>query len=125
MIWRTTGAQVLDIHGNMKQTRRTQVFYEFCKAQSGILLCTDVAARGLDIPYVDWIIQFDPPTSPQWHVHRVGRTARGASGKGKALLFLTPEELGFVHYLRTARPDMILHEFEFPASKIANIQVRV
>lgn len=51
----------MDIHGKMKQARRTTTFFDFSKRDEGILLCTDVAARGLDIPYVDWIIQYDPP----------------------------------------------------------------
>ena len=54
-------AQVLDIHGRQKQQKRTATFFEFCRATSGVLLCTDVAARGLDIPEVNWIVQFDPP----------------------------------------------------------------
>ena len=53
--------QVLDIHGRQKQQKRTATFFEFCRATSGVLLCTDVAARGLDIPEVNWIVQFDPP----------------------------------------------------------------
>jgi ATP-dependent RNA helicase DDX18/HAS1 len=53
--------QALDIHGKQKQQKRTTTFFQFCKAQKGVLLCTDVAARGLDIPSVDWIVQFDPP----------------------------------------------------------------
>lgn len=56
---------VLDIHGRQKQAKRTNTFFEFCNAKTGILLCTDVAARGLDIPAVDWIIQFDPPDDPK------------------------------------------------------------
>jgi ATP-dependent RNA helicase DDX18/HAS1 len=71
-----------DIHGKQKQAKRTTTFFDFCKAKSGVLLCTDVAARGLDIPYVDWIIQYDPPDDPKEYIHRVGRTARGASGAG-------------------------------------------
>ncbi len=43
--------------GKQKQTKRTTTFFQFCNAESGILLCTDVAARGLDIPDVDWIVQ--------------------------------------------------------------------
>ena len=63
--------------GKQKQTKRTSTFFQFCNADSGILLCTDVAARGLDIPDVDWIVQFDPPDDPREYIHRVGRTARG------------------------------------------------
>lgn len=91
---------VTDIHGKQKQQRRTTAYFEFCQAEKGVLLCTDVAARGLDIPAVDWIIQYDPPDDPKEYIHRVGRTARGKSGKGRALLLLLPEELGFLAYLK-------------------------
>ena len=94
---------VMDIHGRQKQQKRTTTFFQFCKQKTGTLLCTDVAARGLDIPDVDWIIQFDPPDDPKEYIHRVGRTARGAKGKGRALLFLTPEEIGFLRYLKVAK----------------------
>jgi len=82
-------------------------------------LCTDVAARGLDIPAVDWIIQFDPPDDPKEYIHRVGRTARGINTIGRALLFLLPEEVAFLKYLRNAK--VTLNEFEFPIKKIANV----
>lgn len=176
---------VKDIHGKQKQQKRTATFFEFCQAETGVLLCTDVAARGLDIPgacplrhtlypspsqlsayvqsprhsvsrvgllssgsaslnalrtlqqqaragqiwqaqgmglrsswhttdgaaavtvrrcmggaAVDWIIQYDPPDDPKEYIHRVGRTARGKGGKGRALLLLLPEELGFLTYLQ-------------------------
>ncbi|GFR47135.1 hypothetical protein Agub_g8823 [Astrephomene gubernaculifera] len=111
---------VKDIHGKQKQQKRTTTFFEFCQAEKGILLCTDVAARGLDIPAVDWIIQFDPPDDPREYIHRVGRTARGKEGRGRALLLLLPEELGFLRYLKDAKVP--LNEYEFPTSKLANVQ---
>lgn len=110
---------VLDLHGKQKQQKRTNTFFEFCNAPSGILLCTDVAARGLDIPKVDWIIQFDPPDDPRDYIHRVGRTAR-AGKAGKSLLFLLESELGFLRYLKEAKVP--LNEFTFPADRIANVQ---
>lgn len=111
---------VLDLHGKQKQAKRTNTFFEFCNAKQGILICTDVAARGLDIPAVDWIVQFDPPDDPRDYIHRVGRTARGTDGKGKSLMFLTPSELGFLRYLKAA--NVPLNEYEFPSNKIANVQ---
>ncbi|KAL1955954.1 hypothetical protein VTO42DRAFT_7939 [Malbranchea cinnamomea] len=111
---------VLDLHGKQKQQKRTNTFFEFCNAKQGILICTDVAARGLDIPAVDWIIQFDPPDDPRDYIHRVGRTARGANGKGRSLMFLQPSEVGFLKHLKEARVPVV--EFEFPAKKIINVQ---
>lgn len=113
----------LDIHGRQKQAKRTKTFFEFCNAKTGILLCTDVAARGLDIPAVDWIVQYDPPDDPREYIHRVGRTARGSDGTGRALLFLLPEELTFLRYLKKAKVP--LNEYEFPQNKIANVQTQL
>lgn len=111
---------VLDLHGKQKQQKRTNTFFEFCNAKKGTLICTDVAARGLDIPAVDWIVQFDPPDDPRDYIHRVGRTARGSQGKGKSLMFLQPSEVGFLKYLKEARVPLV--EFEMPMSKVLNIQ---
>ncbi|XP_061364660.1 DEAD-box ATP-dependent RNA helicase 27-like [Gastrolobium bilobum] len=115
-----TGLDCLNIHGKQKQHARTTTFFNFCKAEKGILLCTDVAARGLDIPDVDWIVQYDPPDEPKEYIHRVGRTARGEGGKGNALLFLIPEELRFLHYLKAAKVPV--KEYAFDDKKLANIQ---
>ncbi|PGH15323.1 ATP-dependent RNA helicase HAS1 [Helicocarpus griseus UAMH5409] len=111
---------VLDLHGKQKQQKRTNTFFEFCNATQGTLICTDVAARGLDIPAVDWIVQFDPPDDPRDYIHRVGRTARGANGKGRSLMFLQPSEVGFLKHLKEARVPVV--EFDFPAKKIVNVQ---
>lgn len=56
-----------------------------------------------DLSAVDWIIQYDPPDDPREYIHRVGRTARGKEGRGRALLLLMPEELGFLKYLKQAK----------------------
>ena len=111
--------EVQAIHGKQKQQKRTTTFFQFCKQDKGILCCTDVAARGLDIPDVDWIVQYDPPDDPKEYIHRVGRTARGTNNQGRALLFLLPEETAFLRYLRLAKVE--LNEYEFPSSKVANI----
>ncbi|KAL7801955.1 P-loop containing nucleoside triphosphate hydrolase protein [Trichoderma afarasin] len=111
---------VLDLHGKQKQQKRTNTFFEFSNAPHGILICTDVAARGLDIPAVDFIVQFDPPDNTRDYIHRVGRTARGTDAKGRSLLFLQPNEVGFLSYLKAARVPVV--EFEFPRKKIINVQ---
>lgn len=108
--------QVLDIHGKQKQQKRLETYYEFCKMEKGILFCTDVAARGLDIPSVDWIVQFDPPDDVKEYIHRVGRTCRGANSKGQALLFILPSEKGYLKVLEQA--NVKLNEFEFPENKL-------
>ena len=112
--------QVMEIHGRQKQSKRTNTFYEFANAKKGVLLCTDVAARGLDIPEVHWIIQYDPPDDTKEYIHRVGRTCRGLNNNGKALIFLLPEEKGYLAHLKLAKVQ--LNEFEFPENKLANIQ---
>ncbi|KAL9128824.1 MAG: hypothetical protein Q9217_002577 [Psora testacea] len=111
---------VLDLHGKQKQQKRTNTFFEFCNASHGTLLCTDVAARGLDVPAVDYIVQYDPPDDPKNYIHRVGRTARGANAKGRSLMFLQPSEIGFLKHLKDARVPLV--EYDFPATRILNVQ---
>jgi len=88
------------LHGSVPQKMRQSVFKEFCAAKTGVLFCTDVAARGLDLPRVDWILQFDPPCETTDYVHRVGRTARRGLG-GSALLFLLPSEANYTQLLHS------------------------
>ncbi|CAH0399193.1 unnamed protein product [Chilo suppressalis] len=94
---------VLCIHGKMNQADRTATIGNFYNADAMALLCTDLAARGLDIPAVDWIVQFDPPSDTNEYIHRVGRTARGLGTTGNAVLLLRPEEEDFVNYLKDAK----------------------
>jgi len=87
------------LHGRMKQAARETTLASFAGATSGVLLATDVAARGLDIPDVHWVVQHDPPQDPSAFVHRCGRTAR-MGRSGSALAFLTPAELPYVDFLK-------------------------
>jgi ATP-dependent RNA helicase DDX55/SPB4 len=73
------------LHRKMSQKKRDKVYSTFLAASSGILLCTDILARGIDIPDVQWIIQYDPPQHSDSFLHRVGRTAR-AGKKGMVSL---------------------------------------
>ncbi|XP_057980666.1 DEAD-box ATP-dependent RNA helicase 18 [Malania oleifera] len=89
-------------HGGMQQKARQKALGLFTGLSSGILLCTDVAARGLDIPGVDCIVQYDPPQDPNVFIHRVGRTAR-MGREGNAIVFLLPKEEAYVEFLRLRR----------------------
>ncbi|XP_012862857.3 probable ATP-dependent RNA helicase DDX31 [Echinops telfairi] len=92
------GLTFLRLHGHMEQEERTAVFQEFSHSQTGILLCTDVAARGLDLPQVTWIVQYNAPSSPAEYIHRIGRTAR-IGCPGSSLLVLAPSEAEYVDSL--------------------------
>uniref|UniRef100_A0A1B6CXC2 ATP-dependent RNA helicase n=1 Tax=Clastoptera arizonana TaxID=38151 RepID=A0A1B6CXC2_9HEMI len=89
--------KIFSIHGKMKD-KRYKIFDLFRAADSGLLICTDVMARGVDIPYVNWVIQYDPPSSAAAFVHRCGRTAR-IGNFGSALLMLMPNEETYVEFI--------------------------
>ena len=76
------------IHGDLRQSKREKVILQFRKNRFQILVATDVAARGLDIPHIEHVINYDIPQNPEDYIHRIGRTAR-AGAKGRALTFLT------------------------------------
>eukprot|EP00117_Sycon_ciliatum_P034193 scpid55876/ scgid26151/ ATP-dependent RNA helicase DDX55; DEAD box protein 55 len=84
------------LHG--KKSSRQRVFDTFKDRENGILVCTDVLARGVDIPVVQWVIQYDPPSAASAFVHRCGRTAR-IGQEGNALLFLLPPEESYIEFL--------------------------
>jgi ATP-dependent RNA helicase DDX55/SPB4 len=102
------------LHGKMVQKRREKAMerYRACRDKNdesekgGALFCTDVAARGLDVTDVHWVVQFDPPQDPSFYVHRVGRAAR-AGKLGASLLFLTRKEEPYVDFLRMRKIPLI------------------
>lgn len=85
------GIPLLHLHGRQKQEARLQITKRFTSAKHSCLFATDVVARGVDFPAVDWVIQMDCPEDADTYIHRVGRTARYQS-KGRAVLFLDPSE---------------------------------
>jgi len=95
------GTTVLGLYGTLHQLRRMAIYDEFCeKDGAACMFATDIAARGLDFPAVDWVIQYDCPEDATTYLHRVGRTARNAA-VGQSLLVLLPsEETGMSQQLR-------------------------
>jgi ATP-dependent RNA helicase RhlE len=79
------------IHGDKDQKDRMKVLNEFRSGNTKILIATDVSARGIDIPDVDFVVNYDLPEQPENYVHRVGRTGRGDK-KGFAISFCSKEE---------------------------------
>mmetsp|Transcript_35980 Transcript_35980/g.56155 ORF Transcript_35980/g.56155 Transcript_35980/m.56155 type:complete len:304 (-) Transcript_35980:98-1009(-) len=103
--------------GKMVQKKREKTYADFVSSEHAVLFCTDVAARGLDIPDVSWIIQFDAPQDPQHFIHRVGRTGRMGK-RGQTLIFLAPEERPYISFLASLGVKAL--EIE-PASAVHNI----
>ncbi len=85
------GIPLMHLHGRQKQTARLDITTKFSATKNSCLLATDVVARGLDFPAVDWVIQLDCPEDADTYIHRVGRTAR-YERDGRAVLFLEPSE---------------------------------
>ncbi|VDK38035.1 unnamed protein product [Taenia asiatica] len=95
------------LHRKMR-SKRVAEFDKFRSTERGVLLCTDVMARGIDVPGVNWVLQWDPPSNANFFVHRCGRTAR-CGAEGRAVLFLAPTEVAYVDFLRINQ-NVILFE---------------
>jgi ATP-dependent RNA helicase DDX31/DBP7 len=92
------------LHGNIPHKERHNIMSQFSdisklNKEAAIMITTDVAARGLNLPSVNWIVQYDPPCETADYIHRAGRAAR-AGKAGHALLFLLPSELQYVEVLK-------------------------
>ena len=94
------GISLMKLYGRHKQTSRLETTMKFSQAQHACLFATDIVARGLDFPAIDWVVQVDCPEDAATYVHRVGRSARFGR-KGKSLLMLLPlEEEGMLKRLK-------------------------
>jgi len=85
------GLRAVALQGNMSQSQRDRAMRGFRQGQYDILVATDIAARGLDVAGIDYVINFDPPSTPETYTHRIGRTGR-SDASGKACTFVTPAD---------------------------------
>ncbi len=92
---KSKGREAALLHGDLRQSERTQILKRFKAKELKILVATDVASRGLDIDGVQAIINFDPPTDEDFYVHRIGRTAR-ASKEGVAYTLIDSAQVGYI-----------------------------
>ncbi|KAF9247068.1 DEAD-domain-containing protein [Melanogaster broomeanus] len=107
--------KLFSLHGHLPPAARTRALSAFSSTLSSsiapsILLATDVAARGLDIPHVEVVIQFDPPSDPKAFSHRCGRTAR-AGRSGRAYVFLAGRETEYVDFLAVRKIPIRRHPY--------------
>lgn len=100
------------IHGDLPQNKRGRVIEAFRTSRTRILVATDVAARGLDIPHVMHVINYDLPQSPEDYIHRIGRTGR-AGAEGNALCFVTREDISMWRSIvKLMDPESVKDEFK-------------
>ncbi|KAM5147862.1 putative ATP-dependent RNA helicase DDX47 [Mantella aurantiaca] len=135
LLLRNLGFTAIPLHGQMSQNKRLGSLNKFKAKSRSILLATDVASRGLDIPHVDVVINFDIPTHSKDYIHRVGRTAR-AGRSGKAITFVTQYDVELFqrieHIIGKKLPAfstqeeevMLLNERVAEAQRIARIELR-
>ncbi|XP_008276370.1 probable ATP-dependent RNA helicase DDX10 [Stegastes partitus] len=117
------GMPLLALHGKQQQMKRVEVYNDFLKKQNAVLFATDIAARGLDFPAVNWVLQFDCPEDADTYIHRVGRTARYKEG-GEALLLLLPsEEKGMVEELQEKKVP--INKIQVNPEKLQNVQQKL
>uniref|UniRef100_A0A8C5Q628 RNA helicase n=1 Tax=Leptobrachium leishanense TaxID=445787 RepID=A0A8C5Q628_9ANUR len=135
LLLRNLGFTAISLHGQMSQNKRLGSLNKFKSKSRSILLATDVASRGLDIPHVDVVINFDIPTHSKDYIHRVGRTAR-AGRSGKAITFVTQYDVELFqrieHLIGKKLPAfptqeeevMMLNERVSEAQRFARIELR-
>ena len=101
--------KIFKLHGDMDHASRKMCYFGFDKEKHSLLVCTDVASRGLDFKGVDWIINYDLTSKIKEYINRVGRTARIAAG-GNALNFLMPQEAGYVPFFQKTHNITLLEK---------------
>lgn len=123
ILLRTLGFGAIPLHGQLSQTARLGALNKFKSGARNILVATDVAARGLDIPSVDFVLNYDLPQDSKTYIHRVGRTAR-AGKSGVALSLITQYDLELYQRIEAALGKK-LEEFPSEKEEVMTFQARV
>lgn len=117
------GIPLMHLHGKQKQSARLTMFQKFTGMSNAVLFATDIAARGLDFPSVNWVFQVDVPEDAETYIHRVGRTARYTSAGKSLMLVLPSEEAGVLAALK--RKGIVINAIKIRPSKTQDIQNRL
>ncbi|KAI9317990.1 P-loop containing nucleoside triphosphate hydrolase protein [Dichotomocladium elegans] len=135
LMLRNLGFAAIPLHGQMQQSKRLGALTKFKAGSRNILVATDVASRGLDIPLVDIVINYDVPLSSKDYIHRVGRTAR-AGRSGKSMTFTTQYDVELIQriekdlgrkldvYPLQASDVMLLQERVSDAQRLAALEMK-
>ncbi len=114
------GNRAIAIHGGLTQSQRTKTITQFNNSKSSILVCTDIAARGLDIENVSHVYNYDMPPVPNDYVHRIGRTAR-AGERGKVINLLTNFDRQYFSRIVAKYPSFAIEQVDLPEVKKVNV----
>ena len=118
---RESGFQAAGLHGDLKQNQRNQVMSDFKNGHFGILIATDVAARGIDVEDVDAVFNYDIPDEDEYYIHRIGRTGRAGKTGASYTLAASRTQLRRVHSLERYIDSKIE---EAPVPKLEDIKDR-
>jgi ATP-dependent RNA helicase DDX24/MAK5 len=119
------GLPALGLHSQLRQKQRLKSIERFRSAVLSILVATDVAARGLDIPHVQHVFHYHLPRTADTYVHRTGRTARGSEVGVSILLCGPDEQRPLVQMLSKLNKSEILHNFPIDRTEVAKLKHRV
>jgi len=111
------------LYGKQKQLKRVAIYNDFCKKTEAVLFATDIAARGLDIPAVHWVVQLDCPEDANTYIHRAGRTARYHKDGQSLLVLLPSEEQDMIKALEDKR--IPINKIRVNPKKLGSIQKKL
>ncbi|XP_013792586.1 probable ATP-dependent RNA helicase DDX10, partial [Limulus polyphemus] len=114
------GMSLMSLYGSLHQLRRMAIYDDFCRKEHAVLFATDIAARGLDFPSVNWVVQLDCPEDSSTYIHRAGRTARFQKDGESLLVLLPSEEKPMLEHLEDHK--IPIKKIQVNVKKLASVQ---